>query len=279
MATNKVQLQVYVRNIACAGRDEENNPLATRLPALIDDIKASASHVVVLLEAGRSSGHWSWTKMADIIETETGLTYVGLSHANSTERPFAHAVFVRRTHAHVVGISNAMSFRTTTPGGLQATIITVKPVALGSHAHDCMAIGAVHMPMGVEGRRAGIEWLAANKERASFWVGDFNTFPDDIGPWMVERLEEAGMHDVPCEQPFTFKAFEHDTLMVPLEKRHLLHPMCDVISETDTHVTVRPVSVLDHVFTLDNVLIDIAAEFVPPTPASDHCAMLVTATF
>ncbi len=279
MASNGVQLQTYVRNIACSKYDEERNPLSGRLETLIEDIKASAAHVVVLLEAGRSSGDWSWTKMADFIETATGLTYEGVMYATSTPNSFGHAVFARRTHAHVVGISNAMSFRTTSPGGVQATIVTVKPVMLGSHPHDCMSLGVIHMPMGIEGRRAGVEWLIANKERASVWVGDFNTFSDDIGPWMVQRLKEAGLRDLPCTQPITFSAFEGDTLTVPLEKRDLLHPMCEVLSETDTHVTVRPVSVLDHVFVQENVLVSFTAEFLPLTRASDHCGILVIAIF
>lgn len=279
MATDRVTLNIYVRNIACASRDEEKNPLAERLVQLIDDIKTSAPDVAVLLEAGRSSKEWSWSRMAEFIETQTGLTYMGLSHANASERPFAHAVFVQRKTGHVVSIANAMSYRTTLPGGVQATIVTVKPVAVGAYPHDCVSIGAIHMPMGIEGRRAGVEWLVANKERASFWAGDFNTFPDDIGPWMMERLEDAGFHDVPCTQPYTFSAFTHDTLTVPIEKRELLHPMCELLEETETHVTVRPVSVLDHVFTLDNILVDISAAFLPPSPASDHCAMLVTAKF
>lgn len=269
MASDK-ELDIYVRNIACAGRDESRTPFLTRLPLLINDIKDNNPDVVVLLEAGRSSLGMTWTEMAVLIERQTDLVYVGVSYANLSANPFGHAVFVKKGRALIARMTNALTNVSGDARQGQVTEVVVK-----TSETNCVTIGVVHMPMSIEGRLALVQWLCANSARATMWVGDFNTFPDDIGPDMIEQLKESGLVHLPCDAPFTFKAFPHDTLTVPIKKKRFLHPMSIIVTEDEHSVTVLPVSILDHVFLYKNIIAQCTATFLPHTAASDHSAILI----
>lgn len=69
-----------------------------------------------------------------------------------------------------------------------------------------------------------------------------------MGPEMLAILKQAGLRHLPCNLDYTFRAFPNDQLQLPVEKRQLLHPLAEIVAETETHLTVRMVSILDHIF-------------------------------
>lgn len=274
--------RVYVQNIACSSRDEHGkyvhqkgdepvrcSPLKTRLAALIENIISQDPDVVVLFEAGRSSQGHSWTRMACEIENATGLTYAGLMYANMTATPFAHAIFINRKNAHLEQFKNYQVAKG--DNGVDAHVTTA---TIRFSDETYVTVGGVHMPINETMRAEVTEWLVQNHHLATFWAGDFNTFPDSNGPWMLERLNSTDMIHAKCQVDYTFRGFDYDTIKVAHESRHLLHPMSKVVEETETHAIVLPVSILDHVYISDHS-VETAVTFLPLTSASDHCGILI----
>lgn len=278
-------LTVYVQNIACSVRDEQPQGLSLwdRLEPLMENIRQVNPDVAILLEAGRSSQGHSWLEMACLLEKGTGLTLVGLLHANGSVNPFAHAIFVNRKTARLASCVNIpVPVPPEGPGfDCSLGLSTFNPVVEGKVCyHFQVKVCSVHMPMGARDRMRITQWLADNYAQADMLLGDFNTFPDDMGPEMLAILKQAGLRHLPCNLDYTFQAFPNDQLQVPVEKRQSLHPLAEIVAETEAHLTVRMVSILDHIFLNPGEgRHRMEGHFCPLTEASDHCAMTVRVSF
>jgi len=225
--------RVLCWNIANAARDNVHNPLALRIPLIIEDINAVQPpvDVFIVLEANRPSQDKSWTTMAAEIEEGTGLSYVGVKSINATAMSFGKALFIRRSTVAV----DEFAQHWTTSGGSQWSgdyfgndVVTfelhpvlvelVDPVELyGTDSvgakkepelctrvirHTSVTVGAAHLPMDFGARMDVARWVNMTGGNAHVLMGDFNTFPDWGGPAMLEEITKGGtLYYVPILAP------------------------------------------------------------------------------
>lgn len=293
-----VYLRIGCWNIACAKRDEEFNPLAGRLTDILVQIQQQYPplDVLVLLEAGRASKGVTWVAMAALIEQATGLTYMGIVYTNATENPFGKAYFVRRATcmlvkvdqnwldmngAIVAGPENGYDFLTLHI--LPVVYDDVEGVVKRRVLRDRLVRASfVHLPMNVDHRLGAVEIL--KEHDTDVIMGDWNTFPDDGGPEMIEMMKKIGWKPLLPPGVMTFKAFPHDLCKKPASYREKINPESEVVSENpDGTINVRFSSPLDHVFLDYNLYDDYdshgSAEFCPITSASDHALVVFTFDF
>jgi len=124
-------------------------------------------------------------------------------------------------------------------------------------------------------------------------VGDFNTFPEDGGPEMIEALTGTfdDQHDsmslvscLPADTKWTFKAFEHDICKEDISKLEVIrsNPYNEIIEVTEDKVHVRFSSWLDHVFVSKYMMqrgVVVDCQVGPYTAASDHMPTITTIDF
>ncbi len=285
-------------NVANAGPDDEKNPLTLRIPMICEVIKTINPDVIVLLEAGRPTKDIDWTTNAGAIQRETGLRYLGCMYSNPTLKTFGKAVFYNPETVDVATLSRE---RITNQQGFNADIVrfNVRPVfdqkiVIGM---EPVNVAAVHVPphFGFPERR--IDAAKAIRSMPKLWyelfVGDFNTFPEDGGPEMIEEITKdvsPGTYSgslvscLPDDTTHTFKAFEHDisTVNTSVIEAIRKNPLNEILEEGPEKCSVRFSSWLDHVFAtqrLWNRLAVVDCKVGPITGASDHAPTLTTIDF
>lgn len=280
-------LRVGCWNIANAARDEIHNPLGSRISLIIERINLNPVDVLVLLEANRPSQGRSFTSIAAEIESATGLRYIGVKYLNATSNAFGKAVFVRSDVAFVsafeqiwTGIESCNPLSTSeTVSKVVATgnhfgndivKLMVHPVINGFIVRDKMVnVGIVHFPMALPDRLQVAEWVRnVHPYHVDIWMGDWNTFPDDGGPEMIQKVEFSYTKRN-CEE-MTFRAFPHDLIAKPLD--FVCIDPSEVVEVKDDCKMVRFSSCIDHVFSRWNVKCDVHVDDI--TDASDHALIV-----
>lgn len=211
--------RVLCWNVANAARDDVHNPLATRIPLIIEAVNAVQPpvDVFIVLEANRPSQGKSWTAMAAEIEEGTGLSYIGVKSINATAMSFGKALFIRRNTVAVNAfeqrwppfVGNLWSGdyfgNDVITFGLHPVVVElVDPVELygadkvGAKKepemctrvirHSGITVGAVHFPMDFNARMDMSTLLHRIGDAADLIMGDFNTFPDWGGPAMLRKM-------------------------------------------------------------------------------------------
>jgi hypothetical protein len=108
-----------------------------------------------------------------------------------------------------------------------------------------VVVGATHFPTALENRLNTAKWIMENSNLFDVIMGDFNTFPQNGGPEMIEILKSKLISRLPPETSTPFRAFAYDTIMVPNEKMDLL-PDAIVLKKGEKETEVAPNSWLDH---------------------------------
>jgi endonuclease/exonuclease/phosphatase family metal-dependent hydrolase len=141
-----------------------------------------------------------------------------------------------------------------------------------------LELGFLHFPMSLPDRLQVVEYLEnlPKENKFDLIMGDFNTFPDDGGPEILNRLDKCGYQNRIrlLNNMRTFHAFAHDLLTLPSKKHLETMKLAIVIKENDDGtVLVRPVSWLDQCMSFVNTpnLKEIDA-FVIDMATSDHTA-------
>lgn len=260
--------------------------MAPRIHEMASGINAADPpiDVLVLLEANRPSKGISFTRLAAAIEDETGLLYLGCKTMNATANCFDKAFFVRPSRAFVA----AATQRWTDPSnhivagphfGCDVLFLTIHPVDSETKQvvrNRWFEAGFVYFPMGREDRLTTARWVASHGYPfVDGWMGDWNTFPDDGGPEMIEIISEAYK---PVSDPaqITFQAFPHDLITKPASIRETLNPESTIVSENaDGTVNVRFASLLDHVFVRPDAAFEESVKVYPLFEASDHALVVL----
>lgn len=222
--------KIMVWNIANARRDNEMSPLCDRLDNIIKVVKSNNPDVVVFLEAGRPSKsllneeEYTWTQMANKIETGTGLTYEGVWRMAPQLMAFGKAVFVRyNTPTTAVKIDHMFVGPKSDMWNdeLYGSVLRLSLYPFDGTTIDeshCYQIGVVHFPMPLEKRLFHAKWLVEEQEKFDLLVGDMNTFSDNGGAELLSIMASAGfVEQLPADTPFTFKGFKHDVITIPNE--------------------------------------------------------------
>ena len=258
-------IHVVVWNIANAKRDNLLNPLIRRCDFIIQTIKKmqveqSGIDVLVLLEANRASTDsngqvHSFTSIANRIENETGLVYLGIDIMNASGMmSFGKAIFIdiNRVYVNKLGQKWASETPDICSGpylGSSITHLRIWPVSdakcvINKH----FDLGVLHFPMALQDRMEVVKFLQTQL-KFDLIMGDFNTFPDDGGPEIIDLLSQRGYQNcLPLDCLRTFHAFPHDLLKINGTELHRLEKLKQSLfikKNDDGSVVLRPVSWLD----------------------------------
>lgn len=280
------QVKACCCNIANAIRDESEYPLHKRLDEIVKMINEQNPDVLILLEAGRSSGGKSWTRLAMEIEEGTGLIYVGIYLVNATDAPFGKALFIRKSAVAVKSFDRAWigdTLMNTWGGdryGSDILQVILHPVQDGKVITDrAINLWAAHFPLGRDARLAASQALADAITDNTIVLGDFNCFHTDKGPEMIQTITSRWTeHKLDCL--WTFSAFPHDIVDVPAKIRDNLPEGSEVVAENEEKgtITVRFVGMLDRVFSSKDVNVE-QTHTAFSDKASDHALITVTAQY
>lgn len=265
-------LKIVTWNIANAQRDNTLAPLIERLNEIIGTLKdIQKNHngidVLVLLEANRSSTDksgviHSFTSIANKIQNETGLLYLGQDVLNpSGGMAFGKAVFYNGSTCFVnkgaqTWASSVSHFCSGPYFGCGMTNLTIWPLDENKKliANKFLTYGGLHFPMVLDHRMEVVNYLRWMNPKPDLIMGDFNTFPDDGGPLMIQELTKAGfINCLPSDTVRTFHAFPHDTFMADAKKIEKM-PHAIKMSEPNEQglIKVRPISWLDQCMLFKN---------------------------
>jgi hypothetical protein len=283
------QRRVACYNIANAVRDEKEMPLAPRIPLIIDVINHANLDAIILLEAGRSSGGKTWSRMAAEIEEGTGLEYMGIYLVNATQAPFGKALFIRRATMAVKTYNRAWIGKTLISSwggdgyGSDVVMADLYPVIDGKVVvNQHINLWAAHFPMRRDARLDASRALRDALTADTIVMGDFNVFENDGGPEMIDIITSrhgSAEHwkEVPIKELYTFDAFVHDVNEIPASNRHSLPVGSTIVFENPEKGTigVRFVGKLDRVFAHSNVMVFGTETYFSDPKASDHALVVV----
>lgn len=297
------ELKIVCWNIANANRDEQCNPLGERFDRIIQQMKDMEPDLVCLLEAGRPSMGKSWTFYASLLEEATGLVYAGIKYAaphnHLVNRPFSlgKAFFYNPKTTSLASIDQhyipppptmITEASRRTPwvdprhNGNDACIVSawISKNSDGFKLDEAVRVQAcfVHLPMDLHSRLESTDWLTSSKisGQVDVIMGDFNTFPDEGGPEMMERLTRHYRETLPANTKLTFSAFENDVCKKP--KDTILDEACKVVAVDEEFIYVRFASWLDHALVDTNRFDrECTSKVVPMSQGeSDHHPILLT---
>lgn len=275
-------LRVMCFNIANAKRDEEFKPLLTRIihiVKMINRIQSGGMDAFILLEAGRSSVHRTWSMIASYIEEQTGFRYVFNHYLNSSNDSFSKCLFIDPSrvaclwdkqmwteYGHKKDFWSGAGFWGNSVSLFQLFPVVHEQIQLDPNpekpkttvrrviADAWVNIGACHFPPGgMADRIKASNWLRDHASEADIWMGDFNTYPDDGGEEMIKIITSNGLVQCDLKVPFTFKCFDHDIVTKPASFEEKINPESKIIERTTDKdgnpiIKVLFASVLDHVF-------------------------------
>lgn len=282
-------LRIACYNIANAMRDEKDMPLAPRIPLIIELINYAKLDAIILLEAGRSSGGKTWSRMAVEIEEGTGLEYMGIYLVNATQAPFGKALFIRRATTSVKTYNRmwiGKSLMSSWGGdgyGSDVVMADLYPVVDGKVVvNQHINLWAAHFPLQPVSRLDASRALRDALTPDTIIMGDFNVFSNAGGPEMIDTITSqygSAEHwkEVTIKEPYTFDAFPYDVNEVPASIRATLPVGSTIVSENLEKGTigVRFVGKLDRVFAHSGFATLETETYFSDPRASDHALVVV----
>jgi len=215
MIRREIAAGILSLNIACAARDEKNNPLERRLPLICELLKKHKTEdiSIVVIQEIRATGSLSVQQVINKLSAALGdWRYTEMS-PNQSSGGLVRAVFYDETKLNISDVAVGHIQNTTEPQFPRLIRTVFFNKRDGGDNKSLFGVGDLHAPMKDVERFEywqNIKWRISGSRCPVICIGDLNKFESDLGKFFDIFPLAGDITDDIHQSQTTFVSFKDD---------------------------------------------------------------------